>query len=42
MHSRTVSVTLRRLAANGQLHTVRGGSAHREALYSWTAPARQR
>jgi hypothetical protein len=42
MDSRTVSVTLRRLAAKGQLHTVRWGSAHREALYSWTASARQR
>jgi hypothetical protein len=39
LDGRTVSVTLRRLAANGQLHVVRWGAAHREALYTWTPPA---
>ena len=38
MDGRTVSVTLRRLAKRGHLHTVQWGTAHREALYSWTAP----
>jgi hypothetical protein len=39
LDGRTVSVTLRRLAASKQLHVVRWGTAHREALYTWTPPA---
>jgi len=36
---RAASVTLRRLAATGQIHRVRHGTAHHEALYSRTRPA---
>jgi hypothetical protein len=36
---RAASVTLRRLAAAGELHLVREGTAHREALYSRSRPA---
>lgn len=42
MDSRTVSVTLRRLATKGQLRVVRWGSAHREALYAGVAQAVER
>lgn len=42
LDSRSVSVTLRRLAAGGQLQIVRKGSAHRETLYSRTRPAAPR
>lgn len=37
---RAASVTLRRLAASGRLHVIREGTAHREALYSKTRPAK--
>jgi len=36
---RAASVTLRRLAATGQIHRVRHGTAHHEAQYSRTRPA---
>lgn len=38
---RAVSVTLRRLAASGRLHVIRAGTAHREALYSKSRPAKK-
>ncbi len=41
VNGRAVSVTLRRLAAVGRLHIIREGTAHREALYSRSRPARR-
>ena len=36
---RAASVTLRRLAATGEIHLVRKGTAHHEAQYSRARPA---
>ncbi len=41
LDGRAASVTLRRLAAAGRLHVAREGTAHREALYSRSRPARR-
>ena len=41
LDGRAASVTLRRLATMGKVHIARKGTAHREALYSRSRPARQ-